>query len=347
MTTMKAALYSGVEKIAIHEVERQPPPPGHLVVAMRQVGICGSDLHAYWGHWTQTPGRAQGHETCGVVAEVGEGVEGFDVGDHVAIEVFAHCGKCLYCQTGNYNHCVNRKGISHNMHAGFAEYTTVHHSGVFKLPPGMSYEEGALVEPLAVAVRALAQAHATYQDRVLVIGGGTIGLLCLAVAKAIGVKEAMITVKYPQQARLAHEFGADHVIDITQQDVQEFIKGHTDGLGVDAVVETIGGGNNFDEAMACVRRRGTVVLVAGYYKPLEVNLGRIVTTEAIVTGSNCYGYSGLTTDFQAAIDLISSGKVAPTKIVTHRFPLDEITEAFATAADKRSGAIKVHVLNPG
>jgi 2-desacetyl-2-hydroxyethyl bacteriochlorophyllide A dehydrogenase len=345
MPTMKAALYSGIEEIAIQEVERNPPPPGHVVIAMRQIGICGSDLHAYFGHWTQTPGLAQGHETCGVVAEVGEGVTGFAIGDHVAVEVFSHCGECRYCCTGNYNHCVKRKGISHNMHAGFSEYTTVHHSGLFKLPVGMSHEEGALVEPLAVGVRALAQARATYQDRVLVIGGGTIGLLCLAVAKANGVKEALITVKYPQQARLAHELGADQVIDITQVDVKEFISAHTGGLGVDAVVETIGGAQHFDEALATVRRRGTVVLVGGYYKPLEVNLGRIVSTETIVTGSNCYGYSGLQTDFEAAIDLITSGKVAPTKIVTHRFPFEEVTQAFAAAADKESGAVKVHLIN--
>jgi 2-desacetyl-2-hydroxyethyl bacteriochlorophyllide A dehydrogenase len=345
MTTMKAALYSGIEQIAIQTVERQPPPPGHLVMAMRQIGICGSDLHAYFGHWTQTPGLAQGHETCGVVAEIGEGVTGFSVGDPVVVEVFSHCGECVYCQTGHYNHCVNRKGISDNMHAGFAEYTTVHHSGVFKLPQGMTFEEGALVEPLAVGVRALAQARATYQDRVLVIGGGTIGLLCLAVAIANGVKETLITVKYPQQARLAHALGADHVIDITQADVREFVRSHTHGLGVDAVIETVGGGPTFDDALATVRRRGTVVLVGGYYKPLEVNLREIVSSEAIVTGSNCYGYSGLVTDFQAAIDLIATRKVTPTQIVTHRFPLDEITQAFAIAADKESGAIKVHVLN--
>jgi 2-desacetyl-2-hydroxyethyl bacteriochlorophyllide A dehydrogenase len=346
MNTMKAALYSGIEQIAIQEVERQPPPPGHLVMKTTQIGICGSDLHAYFGHWTQTPGRAQGHETCGVVTELGEGVTGFKIGDHVVVECFSHCGECVYCQTGQYNHCLKRKGISHNMHGGFAEYTTVHHSGLFKLPAGMSSEEGALVEPLAVGVRALAQARVTYQDRVVVIGGGTIGLLCLAVAKANGVKEAMITTKYPQQARIAYELGADQVIDISQVDVKEFISGHTGSMGVDVVIETAGGAQNFNDALAIVRKRGTIVLVAGYYKPLEVNLDHIVSSEAIVTGSNCYGYSGMQTDFQAAIDLIASGKVAATKIVTHRFGLDEITQAFAVAADKGSGAVKVHLLNP-
>jgi L-iditol 2-dehydrogenase len=344
MNAMKAALYSGVEQIAIQEVQRLPPPPGHLVLETKQIGVCGSDLHAYFGHWDQSPGRAQGHETCGIVAEVGEGVTGFAVGDRVVVECFSHCGHCVYCQTGQYNHCLARKGISHNMHGGFAEYTTVHHSGLFKIPASMSFEEGALVEPLAVGVRALAQARATYQDRVLVIGGGTIGLLSLAVAKANGVKEAMITVKYPQQAAMARELGAAQVIDINKIDVKEFVQRHTGGLGVDAVIETIGGGGNFDDALAVVRRRGTVVLVAGYYKPLEVSLGRIVWSEAIITGSNCYGYSGMQTDFQTAIDLIASGKVNATRIVTHRFGLDEITKAFAVAADKGSGAVKVHVI---
>src|SRR5215207_1052989 len=141
MKTMKAALYSGIEQIAIHDVERQPPPPGHVVLETKQIGVCGSDLHAYFGHWPQSPGQAQGHETCGIVAEVGEGVTGFAIGDHVVVECFSHCGRCVYCQTGHYNHCVERKGISHNMHGGFAEYTTVHHSGLFKIPASMSYEE--------------------------------------------------------------------------------------------------------------------------------------------------------------------------------------------------------------
>src|SRR5690606_7309076 len=121
-----------------------------------------------------------------------------------------------------------------------------------------------------------------------------IGLLCLAVAKANGVKEAMITVKYPQQAEMARELGADQVININQEtggvDVKDFVRQQTNNIGVDAVIETVGGGQNFDDSLAIVRRRGTIVLVAGYYKPLEVNIGRIVSTEAIITGSNCYGY---------------------------------------------------------
>jgi (R,R)-butanediol dehydrogenase/meso-butanediol dehydrogenase/diacetyl reductase len=344
MPTMKAAIYHGLEDIRVQEVERQPPPPGYVLLRTTQVGICGSDLHNYFGHWPPSHSLAAGHETTGVIAEIGEGVQGFAVGDRVAVECFSHCGQCLYCQTGQYTHCLNRKAVAHGGHGGFAEYSTAHASALFKLPPEMSFEQGALVEPLAVAVRALAQSGMTYQDRVLVIGGGTIGLLCLAVAVANGARETMITVKYGQQAQIARDLGADHVIDITKEDVRAKVKALTGGQGVDVVIETVGAAGQFDDALSIVRPRGRVVLVGGYYKPLEVDLSRIVWSEAIVTGSNCYGYSGRETDFQAAIDLIASGKVDAGRIVTHRFPFQQIREAFAVAADKQSGAVKVHVL---
>lgn len=341
---MKVALFSGVGEIGLAEVERTSPPAGYVEVQVRQAGICGSDLHSYYGHWNQSHTFAHGHETCGVVTAVGAGVTSVRPGDRVVIECFSHCGECLYCRTGHYNQCLNRKGVSFEQHGGFAEYTTAHASGLFKIPDSMSDEEGALVEPLAVGVRALAQAQATYADRVLVIGGGTIGLLCLAVAKAIGVRETLITAKYPQQVEMAQALGADHVVDVTRADVRDVVNEMTDNLGVDVVIETVGAAANFNEALATVRKRGRVVLVAGYHKPLEVDLARLVWAEPIVTGSNCYGFSGLQTDFQAAIDLIDSGRVDITKIVTHHFPFDDVTEAFQVAADKEMGSVKVHLM---
>lgn len=341
--TMQAAIYTGVKQIELQEVPYSSPPPGFVTLNMRQIGICGSDLHHYFGEWEASPDFALGHETCGVVAEIGEDVSNVRIGDTVAVECFSHCGACVYCETGHYNHCVKRAWVSEYQHGGFAEYTTVHASALFKLPETMSVEEGALIEPLAVAYRTLAQAHATHADRVAIIGGGTIGQLCLAVAKAIGVKETLITTKYPQQANLAADLGADHVLDVNQVDQTESIREITNGLGMDVVIETVGGAYNFDSTLASVRKRGRVVLVAGYFEPLKVNLAPMVWSEAVITGSNCYGYSGMTTDFQGAIDLVVAGKVAVTKLVTHRFGLEEIGEAFAIAADKHSGSIKVHI----
>ena len=123
----------------------------------------------------------------------------------------------------------------------------------------------------------------------------------MADAIAVGAKETLITVKYERQAQLAKEFGADHIVNVRETDVAKYVDDITGGLGMDAVIETVGGGQNFDAAMAMVRPCGFVVLVAGYFKPLEVNLSRVVWSEATVTGSSCYGFSGMETDFEAAI----------------------------------------------
>ena len=343
MATMKAAIYTGIRSLEIRQVERSRPAPGHVLLDTRCTGICGSDLHSYLGTWQQSHTRAAGHETCGVVAELGAGVTGFAIGDTVAVECFSHCGACAYCATGDYNHCLRRQGVSHNTHGGFAEFTAVHASGLFKLPDGMSYEEGALIEPLAVSWRAVAQAGAGSRDRVAIIGGGTIGQFALAAAKAVGVRETLITVKYDQQARLAADLGADHIVHAGNQDLGEYVSELTDGVGMDAVIETVGAGGSLSDALASVRPRGCVVLVSGHYDTAGVDLTRIVWSEAVVTGSNCYGYSGMETDFDAAIDLIATGKVAATRLVSHRLPFDDIGEAFRISADKRRGAVKVHV----
>ena len=340
---MKAAIYTGIEEIEVREVERNEPPPGFVLVDTKQTGICGSDLHSYFGNWGQSHEHAAGHETCGVVVALGDGVTKFDIGDRVAVECFSHCSTCTYCETGQYNLCLNRGGISPKMHGGFAEYTSTHQSGLFKLPERMTFEQGALVEPLAVSHRAIARSGANSRDTVAIIGGGTIGQFCLADAVAAGVKETLITVKYEQQVELAKALGADHIVNVGDTDVQEYVKDVTNGIGFDAVIETVGGAENFNIATTIVRKQGSVVLVAGYYKPLEVNLSTIVWSEASITGSNCYGYSGMETDFEAAIELIDSGKVDATKLVTHYYPLEEIREAFRVSADKTSGAIKVHV----
>lgn len=341
---MKAAIYRGIEDIAVQDAERIAPAPGYILIDTRATGVCGSDLHAYFGRWPPSREVAQGHETCGLIAEVGEGVEGLAIGDRVAVEVCSYCANCVFCRKGLYNHCVER-GISwEGGHGGFAEYTTAHASSVFRLPDDMSFEDGALVEPLAVGVRAVAQSGASHADRVGVIGGGTIGLMCLAAAKAVGVRETLITVKYPQQAAAARDFGADHVVNVAERDVKEQVAEITDGFGLDAVVETIGSASAFDEALAIVRPRGAVVLVGGYHQPLEVNLAPIMGKEPMVTGSNCYAYSDMVTDFDAAIDLIASGRVDARRIVTHRYPLSEIAEAFRISADKESGVVKAHVV---
>lgn len=341
---MKAAIYRDVEQIGIDEVEIPAPKPGYVLLKIKSCGICGSDLHSYWGHWGRGT-KASGHEISGVVVELGEGVTNVKVGDRVCVECFSHCGKCLYCRTGAYNLCLNRGGASGGEHSGFAEYGIAHSSSLYIVPESLSFTEGVLIEPLAVSYRTLCQGEATHHDRVVILGSGSIGLFCLAAAKAIGVRETIISTKYEHQARMAHELGADHLIKITEQNLREEVKQITNNLGADVVIDTTASAENFDDALSVVRRKGRVVLVGGYHKPLEVNIGRLVGLEATMVGSNCYAYSGIRTDFEVSMELIASGKVPAMKLVTHQFPLSEIAEAFRVAADKNSGSIKV-LVNP-
>jgi len=341
---MKAGIWYGPQDIRLEEIDVPKVGHGQVLVDTKASGICGSDLHVYFGEWEQPKAKvATGHELSGVVVEVGEDVSGVTVGDSVCAECFYHCGYCTYCKTGLYNLCDNIRYQSRVGQGGFAEYSLLPISALFRLPESLSFEEGALVEPLGVSYRAISRTQANHGDRVAILGGGTIGLLCLASAKAIGIRETMISTKYEHQAKLAERLGADHVIRISSQDLREEAKLITGGSGVDAVIDTLASAQTFDDALVIVRKAGTVCLVGGYTKPFEVQLRPIVDKELHILGSLCYGYSRLKTDFEASIELIASKRVDVASIVTHRFPLEEIAEAFRVAADKTSGSVKVHI----
>ena len=341
---MKAAIYSGEQSIRIEEVDIPAPKPGYVLLEMKTCGICGSDLHSYFGHWGQSA-TASGHEGSGVVVECGEGVTNVKVGDRVCAECFSHCGKCRFCKIGDYNLCENKGGTSGGNHSGFAQYIIAHSSSLFHLPGDLSFEDGAMIEPLAVSYRAFRRSEADYQDTVLVIGSGTIGLLAMAAAKVSGVRRLIACARYDHQADMAEKLGADNVLRAPEQNVKNEVQKLTDGLGADAVIETTASVGGFSDALSAVRRSGTIVLVGGYHKPLEIHLGRIVNSEINVTGSLCYGYSGMKKDFEWSTDLISSKKIPVSKLITHKFPIDDIQKAFDVAADKKMGSIKVQVYN--
>ena len=341
---MKAGIYHGEKSIGIEEVDVPAPEPGYVLLEMKNCGVCGSDLHSYFGRWGQSS-NALGHEVSGIVAECGEGVTSVEVGDRVCVECFSHCGKCRFCNVGDYNLCENLRGASGGGHAGFAEYVIAHSSSLLHFPENLSFEGGAMIEPLAVSYRAFRRTQADYQDTVLVIGSGTIGLLAVAAAKVSGVRRAMACARYDHQADMAKELGADNVIRVPDRNVKEDVLEATDGLGADAVIETTASAGGFSDALSSVRKKGTIVLVGGYHKPLEVHLGRIMESEIRVTGSSCYGYSGMRKDFEWSMDLISTKKILVSKLITHRFSLDDIQNAFEIAADKKTGSIKVQVYN--
>ncbi|MBT3377401.1 MAG: alcohol dehydrogenase catalytic domain-containing protein [Lentisphaerae bacterium] len=340
--SMKAAIFRGERTIEVEEVPVPVPEPGYVLLEAHNCGICGSDLHSYFGRWGQ-PETASGHEVVGTVIECGEGVTDITVGTRACVEYASHCGQCRFCRTGRYNHCERRRAASGGTHAGFAERVVAHASALYPVPEHMSPDDAMMIEPLAVSHRAFHRSRATYQDTLLVIGSGTIGLLAVATAKAAGIGQVIACARHNCQAELAEKLGADCVIRVPDQDVNAEVRQLTKGLGASAVIETTASQAGVNDALRTAANGGTIVLVGGFHKPLEVNLGRIVGGEIYVTGSNCYGYSGTRTDFDWSAELISSGRVQAGKLITHRFPLADIGAAFETAADKTTGSVKVQV----
>ena len=339
---MKAGIYSGPRQIKIEEIKIPAVKPGHVLVDNKISGICGSDIHRYFGKWDQPKVKvATGHEFSGVVVEVGAGVTEVVIGDRVCPECFHHCGRCTFCRIGQYNLCENIYYLGAEGPGGFAEYSLIPASSLFKLPDSLSFEEGALIEPLAVSYRSILRIPAGHRDRMVILGAGTIGLFCLAVAKVIGVREVIISAKYKHQGKMAEKLGADYITRVTTQDVETEMKAISKNGKVDVVIDTVATEQTFHDAIRIVRKAGAVCLVGGYTKSLNVSLRPIVSKELHVLGSACYSYSGLKKDFDAVIELVATKKVDVTPLITHRFPLNEIGEAFKIAADKISGSIKV------
>ncbi|NOZ20642.1 MAG: alcohol dehydrogenase catalytic domain-containing protein [Planctomycetes bacterium] len=338
---MKAALFGGVGEIEIHEVEKPTIQPGCVLIEMKACGICGSDLHFYHDEWEHRE-VAHGHEVTGVVVEVGEGVDNITPGDRVCVEAFSHCGHCVYCKTGLYNLCANRKFDAEG-HGGFAEFTLVDAKAVFPIPDSMTFERGALVEPLAVGYRAFHLTGPRSTDTVVILGAGMIGLCALASATAAGVRDRIITAKYDHQADMTKDLGAACVVRVPGDNLEEIVKERTGGMGADAVVDTVSRKETVAQALSAPRRKGRVVFVGGFTGPVEADLGKVIHSELAVTGSCCYGYTGMQKDFDACMELIHSGRFDFDRLITHRFPLEEIAEAFRIAADKTSGSIKVMI----
>jgi 2-desacetyl-2-hydroxyethyl bacteriochlorophyllide A dehydrogenase len=339
---MKAAIIQSKKTVVLAEVPKPEPRPGHVRIAVDVCGICGSDLHFYSGAWKYGD-TAPGHEYVGRIDAVGEGVTGLQPGDRVTVQAIGHCGRCPECERGDYQLCRNLIWLGKTDHGGLAELAIAHASMVLKVPDTLSDRQAALLEPLAVSWHAVTRFGRAAQETVLVIGGGTIGLLSAACAKALGAGQVAIVTKYPPQDEAARALGADHVIRLGDGNPRDAAKDLFGPLGAALVVDSVAAGSSLTLAVEAAARAGRIVLVGGVTKPLLAMFGPLVNREITLKGSNCYGLLEGRHDFDWSADLLAAGTVDADLVVTHTFPLDQVADAFATAADKSSGTVKVHV----
>lgn len=343
MAMMRAAVVAGPQRFEVQEIERPRAGAGRVLVRVRNCGICGSDLHFYKGEFPIVPGMRLGHEISGEVADVGEDVGGLSAGQHVAIEPVEVCRECNSCRTGNYQLCPDRKFLGTMLPGAFAEYLDVPAYIVHPLPDGVDFEVGALVEPLAVSVHGLRQVGLAYGERVLVLGAGTIGLMAIVGARALGASDVFVTARYAHQAAIARALGAAYVADSGDGAVDELTAAFA-GRHPEVIVETVGGhANTLEQAITLAPAGGRVSVLGIFSQQVTINATVAVLKELTLLGGITYGRPGARSDFEVALEIAARHVEELRKMITHRVALSDIERGFAIAADKSQQSIKVTV----
>ena len=331
---LRAAVYYGRRDVRIEDVPEPQLRPGHVKVKVEWCGICGSDLHEYVAGPISipTPGNPHpltgetlpvvlGHEFAGTVVEVGEGVTHLQVGDRVAVEPILACGECVACRRGAYNRCAKLGfiGLSGGG-GGLAEYVVVPAVRAHRVPEGMTAEQAALVEPLAVGFHAVRQAGFVAGQTAAVFGAGPVGLAVIQCLRAAGARQVIAVEVAAARKAMARELGADLVLDPTEGDAVEAIRSVTDGQGVHTAFDAAGAAVTLESAVAATAPGGTVVVVALFEQPVVLNPNLLLMKEITLTGSLAYA-----DDFPAIIALMKD-RIRAEAMVTGRIRLDEVVE---------------------
>jgi len=341
---IKAAIMYKVNDIRIEEVERPKVGMNEVMLKVKSVGICGSDLHYYKhgriGKVTVNQPIILGHETAGEIVEIGKNVKERHVGDRVIIEPGTPCGVCKMCKTGRYNLCLDMIFRAHPpTHGTFVEFLVCRSDLVFPIPDDMSFEVGAMLEPLAVGVYVSGLTNTKPDDTVTILGSGPIGLSILQVMRAIGVSKIFITDLLETRLELAKRLGATAAINVSIKDPVKEIMDLTNGNGTEIVIEAVGDPKTYFMTTDIAAMGGTIIFVGMASETVfPINVDQIVSKELIVKGSFRYANA-----FPKAIALAASGKVDMGALITHRYPFEKIKEAMDCAYECKDKAIKVVV----
>jgi (R,R)-butanediol dehydrogenase / meso-butanediol dehydrogenase / diacetyl reductase len=345
---MKALVFHGTKDVRLEDIKEPAVPAGKVKVKVAWIGICGTDIHIYQ-HGIAVPmephpvtGRMApltiGHEFAGVVSEVGKGVKGIHAGDRVTVEPTITCGHCELCRTGKYNLCLNTAFLGASDDGGYAEYVIVEPYMVHKLPDNVSLEEGALVEPTAVAMQAVINSSLKMGDTIAVYGVGPIGLLTILCAKAAGAAKIIAIDVSKVRLEKACEVGATHIINATDED--PVAKINADFGSVDVVYEVAGAQATLTSAIKSVKKGGEVMVISIFAAPVEIDMADLLTREVRISTSCIYRHV-----FPKVIGMVSSRQLDVMKVVTGKIKLDDIiTDGFERLmADKGQAKILVEI----
>lgn len=341
---MKAVVCHGPKDLRVEETDDPAIAPGEVLIAIEAGGICGSDLH-YFNHGGFGPIRIKepmilGHEVAGRVAALGGDVEGLAVGDLVAINPSRPCGHCEYCHEARYNQCLDMRYYGSAMRfphvqGAFSQKLSVAASQCVKLPDGISAQEAAFAEPLAVALAAVGKAGSLMGKRVLVTGSGPIGALVIAVAKAHGALEVVATDIVDEALDHARQVGADQTVNVARHAAE--LDTYAGGKGsFDVVIEASGNEQALLSALPIIRPRGRLVLL-GMGDTVTLPLTQLVAKEIELRGTFRFHE-----EFTWAVKLIGERRLALTPLLSGAYPIEEAVSAFEAANDRKT-AMKVQL----
>ena len=358
---MKAWVLGGPDELRL--VEKPVPRPGAAEVLVRigATAVCGTDLEVIrsgppalvQGGLPFNKNFTPGHEYMGTVAQLGPGVDEFDIGDRVAVEIHAGCGRCERCREGMYTACVNYgmnygdrdKGHRANgftTDGGFAEYAVNHVNTLVPVPRDMSDEEATLIVTAGTAIYGLDVLGGLIAGQsVVVTGPGAIGLMGVGVAKALGASPVVLvgTERDRRRLEIGRKFGADEVVDVSREDAVAAVMRITRGKGVHYVLECSGAPNALNDAAHMVSRGGRICLVAFAHAPVLVDVAHLVSNNIYVFGIRGEGRSAT----RRAAALLAQKRFPAKLLHTHSFPLEEVPTAIRYAAERVEDAIKVVV----
>lgn len=325
-------------EIIFRNIDKPEPKAGEILVRVRRIGICGSDIHVYHGThpFTSYP-ITQAHEVSGEIAALGEGVDGkFQVGQAVTFEPQVFCGKCYPCTHGKYNLCENLKVMGFQTTGAASEYFAVDQSKVDILPNGISMDEGAMIEPLAVAVHAAKRCDMK-DATVVILGAGPIGILVCQACKAAGAKKVMMTDISDYRLELARSVGADQVVNTTKVDFNDALIDFFGSDKCDYYYDCAGSDITMNQAIRSARKGAKLVLVAVFNKLANVDLAVLNDHELDLDTTMMYRHE----DYVDAIKWVHEGKIKLTPLISKHFAFRDYLSAYEYIDANRETTMKI------
>lgn len=334
---MKAAIFYGPFDVRIEDVPKQTPRENEALIKVESASICGTDIQIYRGDSPVNSPIVLGHDFSGVVSMVGDNVRSFSPGDKITVQPVGYCGSCYYCRRGRQNLCLNGEWVGFERNGGFSEYVLLNEHNLLRLPDNLSFNEGAVIEPVAVGLRTLKLAEAQIGDVIAIIGQGSIGLVATQICKFAGL-EVIGMDPDVKKLELAKKFGADHVFDRREEIIKQIFKITSARFGVHIAIEASGTQEGLDLASEITMPGGKVMIV-GHRKGLR---GPPIALEKELT----LQYVELSPlEYKLALKLVSERKVDVKSLISHKISLNDLPKYLQGIVNGSIRIVKV-IINP-